>query len=53
MKDAQNEIRLKEVALKEIDGINIGSSDMNPETSVNCEKGNYNFMKKKKENLLQ
>ena len=50
MKDAQNEIRLKEVALKEID---IDGSDMNPETNVSCEKGNYNFMKKKKENLLQ
>ena len=45
MKDAQNEIKMKEVALKEIDDLVINS--MSPERKVSCEKVNYNFMKKK------
>merc|ERR1712113_536759 len=42
---ALEEIKMKEVALKETDALIINS--MSPERKVNCEKVSYNFMKKK------
>ena len=46
MKDAQNEIKLKEAALKEVDGIDIVINDKSSETKKG-ENANYNFMRKK------
>ena len=50
MKDAQKQIKLKEAALKEIDGM-VLDNDANPVIVETSEKVDYNFMRKKGKSL--